>query len=141
MSVCFCHVTRRSLFGIVSFFFFKQKTAYEMRISDWSSDVCSSDLCCWASIGWKWAAACWLAWVLWCWPCCLTGSRSLMGTVYAKEASDEQDRGQEHLQGLRSASSQMAVGRTRRHEQGRAAGQERPQNGRASSRARGWQKV
>src|SRR3546814_3498205 len=32
-----CHT--RSLF-----FFFKQKTAYEMRISDWSSDVCSSDL-------------------------------------------------------------------------------------------------
>src|SRR3546814_2412206 len=28
----------------LSFFFFKQKTAYEMRISDWSSDVCSSDL-------------------------------------------------------------------------------------------------
>src|SRR3546814_5747734 len=32
ISCCFC------------FFFFKQKTAYEMRISDWSSDVCSSDL-------------------------------------------------------------------------------------------------
>src|SRR3546814_5491214 len=31
------------LFSIL-FFFFKQKTAYEMRISDWSSDVCSSDL-------------------------------------------------------------------------------------------------
>src|SRR3546814_8435003 len=30
---------------LVFFFFFKQKTAYEMRISDWSSDVCSSDLC------------------------------------------------------------------------------------------------
>src|SRR3546814_8445223 len=30
---------------IVFFIFFKQKTAYEMRISDWSSDVCSSDLC------------------------------------------------------------------------------------------------
>src|SRR3546814_2604985 len=31
--------------GVVFFFFFfKQKTAYEMRISDWSSDVCSSDL-------------------------------------------------------------------------------------------------
>src|SRR3546814_4783908 len=29
------------------FFFFKQKTAYEMRISDWSSDVCSSDLTYW----------------------------------------------------------------------------------------------
>src|SRR3546814_17736073 len=28
----------------IEFFFFKQKTAYEMRISDWSSDVCSSDL-------------------------------------------------------------------------------------------------
>src|SRR3546814_9046371 len=34
-SLCFCYVF---------FFFFKQKTAYEMRISDWSSDVCSSDL-------------------------------------------------------------------------------------------------
>src|SRR3546814_2062293 len=31
-------------FICVYFFFFKQKTAYEMRISDWSSDVCSSDL-------------------------------------------------------------------------------------------------
>src|SRR3546814_3577575 len=31
-------------FSCVLFFFFKQKTAYEMRISDWSSDVCSSDL-------------------------------------------------------------------------------------------------
>src|SRR3546814_5102304 len=30
--------------GGMFFFFFKQKTAYEMRISDWSSDVCSSDL-------------------------------------------------------------------------------------------------
>src|SRR3546814_8878421 len=32
------------LYVYVFFFFFKQKTAYEMRISDWSSDVCSSDL-------------------------------------------------------------------------------------------------
>src|SRR3546814_9762179 len=31
-------------FVLCLFFFFKQKTAYEMRISDWSSDVCSSDL-------------------------------------------------------------------------------------------------
>src|SRR3546814_12969293 len=30
--------------NLAVFFFFKQKTAYEMRISDWSSDVCSSDL-------------------------------------------------------------------------------------------------
>src|SRR3546814_5108030 len=35
--MCQCQV-------ILMFFFFKQKTAYEMRISDWSSDVCSSDL-------------------------------------------------------------------------------------------------
>src|SRR3546814_3670113 len=33
-----------SLLSFFCFFFFKQKTAYEMRISDWSSDVCSSDL-------------------------------------------------------------------------------------------------
>src|SRR3546814_4562204 len=35
-----------TIFFVVAFvvFFFKQKTAYEMRISDWSSDVCSSDL-------------------------------------------------------------------------------------------------
>src|SRR3546814_3838248 len=32
------------MFMCCVFFFFKQKTAYEMRISDWSSDVCSSDL-------------------------------------------------------------------------------------------------
>src|SRR3546814_7695958 len=38
MMVCRC------IFFMVIFFFFKQKTAYEMRISDWSSDVCSSDL-------------------------------------------------------------------------------------------------
>src|SRR3546814_10711333 len=37
---------------ILVFFFFKQKTAYEMRISDWSSDVCSSDL----------VAAQWIVW-------------------------------------------------------------------------------
>src|SRR3546814_5304621 len=41
--LCVCII---SVFDIIVFFFFffKQKTAYEMRISDWSSDVCSSDL-------------------------------------------------------------------------------------------------
>src|SRR3546814_4498715 len=38
-----------SVFLLFVFFFFKQKTAYEMRISDWSSDVCSSDLRVFAS--------------------------------------------------------------------------------------------
>src|SRR3546814_4033658 len=39
-------VTAASIIGSLPrlFFFFTQKTAYEMRISDWSSDVCSSDL-------------------------------------------------------------------------------------------------
>src|SRR3546814_6653805 len=36
--------SHHSTFLVVYVFFFKQKTAYEMRISDWSSDVCSSDL-------------------------------------------------------------------------------------------------
>src|SRR3546814_10763748 len=43
------------MYVILYIFFFKQKTAYEMRISDWSSDVCSSDL--------NWFAA-WGVWVL-----------------------------------------------------------------------------
>src|SRR3546814_6783504 len=39
------HMLIHCAYKILSlFFFFKQKTAYEMRISDWSSDVCSSDL-------------------------------------------------------------------------------------------------
>src|SRR3546814_5706727 len=42
MCVSFCVVSLVFVFTL--FFFFKQKTAYEMRISDWSSDVCSSDL-------------------------------------------------------------------------------------------------
>src|SRR3546814_2193568 len=39
------------MFSRVLFFVFKQKTAYEMRISDWSSDVCSSDLSLLTAIG------------------------------------------------------------------------------------------
>src|SRR3546814_7075795 len=44
--VSVCYVVSGVLWVFVFFFFFKQKTAYEMRISDWSSDVCSSDLLC-----------------------------------------------------------------------------------------------
>src|SRR3546814_6458261 len=50
-SLCasYVYIVRYAVIGCVLFcllcvFFFKQKTAYEMRISDWSSDVCSSDL-------------------------------------------------------------------------------------------------
>src|SRR3546814_2212197 len=41
---CYVFVLVVTLDVVVVFFFFKQKTAYDMRISDWSSDVCSSDL-------------------------------------------------------------------------------------------------
>src|SRR3546814_3981939 len=44
MSLCLIFYLRFLVIVYVVFFFFKQKTAYEMRISDWSSDVCSSDL-------------------------------------------------------------------------------------------------
>src|SRR3546814_5089015 len=44
MFMCYYVVVLELVFIMVFFFFFKQKTAYEMRISDWSSDVCSSDL-------------------------------------------------------------------------------------------------
>src|SRR3546814_10910711 len=43
MQILLCIINFSSLV-LYLFFFFKQKTAYEMRISDWSSDVCSSDL-------------------------------------------------------------------------------------------------
>src|SRR3546814_4549996 len=46
-SICICLIfhSGQLMYNLfVLFFFFKQKTAYEMRISDWSSDVCSSDL-------------------------------------------------------------------------------------------------
>src|SRR3546814_8967055 len=43
-SIGCCELFMICVFVYLLFFFFKQKTAYEMRISDWSSDVCSSDL-------------------------------------------------------------------------------------------------
>src|SRR3546814_17020344 len=56
MRRCSAAYCRLQLDGLLFFFFFKQKTAYEVRISDWSSDVCSSDLGrspypCWSSSG------------------------------------------------------------------------------------------
>src|SRR3546814_9285290 len=52
------------VFILFYFFFFKQKTAYEMRISDWSSDVCSSDLSgpCQARPARRRASERWWAW-------------------------------------------------------------------------------
>src|SRR3546814_7293974 len=45
--VCYLFLSLCFAMFFCIFFFFKQKTAYEMRISDWSSDVCSSDLNPW----------------------------------------------------------------------------------------------
>src|SRR3546814_846624 len=42
--LCILLLTSFLFMSLFVFFFFKQKTAYELRISDWSSDVCSSDL-------------------------------------------------------------------------------------------------
>src|SRR3546814_3967368 len=42
----------------MTIFFFEQKTAYEMRISDWSSDVCSSDLRVRSKVCWRLGAGC-----------------------------------------------------------------------------------
>src|SRR3546814_6140140 len=47
MYLLYCYI--RFFMCYVVLFFFKQKAAYELRISDWSSDVCSSDL----SLSWK----------------------------------------------------------------------------------------
>src|SRR3546814_9962195 len=44
MCILYCEYVFDVCLFYLLFFFFKQKTAYEMRISDWSSDVCSSDL-------------------------------------------------------------------------------------------------
>src|SRR3546814_8295301 len=49
-SNCLCSIIV-CLCILLFFFFFKQKTAYELRISDWSSDVCSSDL---LDFAWRW---------------------------------------------------------------------------------------
>src|SRR3546814_4306050 len=48
--ICYTVITRSefSVGCVVVLFFFKQKSAYEMRISDWISDVCSSDLAPWS---------------------------------------------------------------------------------------------
>src|SRR3546814_2452780 len=66
-----CCSSLLSLFYCAYVFFFKQKTAYEMRISDWSSDVCSSDLLIGGSSRgrrWKETAALRFAGRLWrCW--------------------------------------------------------------------------
>src|SRR3546814_4074913 len=56
MTLMLRHCCRMLVFILFLFFFSKQKTAYEMRISDWSSDVCSSDLASPAST-WTWHVA------------------------------------------------------------------------------------
>src|SRR3546814_12810910 len=94
----------------MSFFFFKQKTAYEMRISDWSSDVCSSDLSKWsrpsARAGWarRWARCC-RRWP----PCCRSWIRGWRRTPIARrccpDRSEERRVGKECVSTCRSRGS------------------------------------
>src|SRR3546814_18100950 len=74
------------------FFFFKQKTAYEMRISDWSSDVCSSDLPPhapagvpgWSELASSIASVCWMA--------VMSPGNALDRVVYLKDRALEESR-------------------------------------------------
>src|SRR3546814_9228256 len=79
------------------FFFFKQKTAYEMRISDWSSDVCSSDL---FSAGRPTVV---LFWATWC-PYCKALMPHLQSMLdeYGNDRSEERRVGKECVSTCRS---------------------------------------
>src|SRR3546814_6384306 len=96
--------------GWCLFFFFKQKTAYEMRISDWSSDVCSSDLLFQDSAG------------------CLPGAEELaaeaalteFGYLAARIPGAARDRGQSTVGGSPPTMTTSAG----RREIGRASGRE-----------------
>src|SRR3546814_19401975 len=123
--MCVAILLRLCKFSIICVFFFKQKTAYEMRISDWSSDVCSSDLCP-------------------VWHCRWTQSRALphlrrKRACPARSADARRD-------GRRCCHPQSAdlagFGRRARCEAGEWEDQRRvPQIGRASCRERVWQYV
>src|SRR3546814_4801852 len=80
--------------GFYLFFFFKQKTAYEMRISDWSSDVCSSDLYVFAA---KRAAA--------------TLAAALGKTVQSQTWTMQADRLRDHFESVFWRSEERRVGK------------------------------
>src|SRR3546814_20082098 len=106
-------------------FFFKQKTAYEMRISDWSSDVCSSDLGALAPVG------------------RIAEPDGVAGAVVLDDAVARQH-GEEGLGNVFAAASGPGLGETRLHAlQHRLLGPDevlrRLEIGRASSRERGGQ--
>src|SRR3546814_4353357 len=81
-------------------FFFKQKTAYEMRISDWSSDVCSSDLGALAPVG------------------RIAEPDGVAGAVVLDDAVARQH-GEEGLGDVFAAASGAGLGETRRSEERR----------------------
>src|SRR3546814_1984087 len=109
------------------FFFFKQKTAYEMRISDWSSDVCSSDLLRSAKptplqvpgTGWSSRR---IEWML---P---EGSRVKKGELIARFSSDEseQDLAQALVDLQRNALARAAKDNELAIAQGRVRSEEHP---------------
>src|SRR3546814_4138719 len=101
MLLYYCILDFCLYFFVFYIFFFKQKTAYEMRISDWSSDVCSSDLFSRKSLPWLLvpalaiaAAATWFA---------LDPGFRNSGSAQMTAASDEPDeRSEEHTSELQS---------------------------------------
>src|SRR3546814_5090128 len=85
------------LLYVCFFFFFKQKTAYEMRISDWSSDVCSSDLPPTAGSGpCRQPARPWAAWTSW------STARAACARGASKTRSEERRVGKECVSTCRS---------------------------------------
>src|SRR3546814_4169001 len=91
-------------FLILCFFFFKQKTAYEMRISDWSSDVCSSDLAFIfdANDGLDDANFAELHKRLWSWGGVPLVYRAVPGCIQLFRCAHEPDRSAEHTSELQS---------------------------------------
>src|SRR3546814_2563425 len=88
------------------FFFFKQKTAYEMRISDWSSDVCSSDLPGAQGLVEHGLAQRQLPRVR-----RLHADRRLRGRAQEASRSDREGHGRDHVRGGGSRSEERRVGK------------------------------
>src|SRR3546814_9755140 len=100
-------------------FFYKQKTAYEMRISDWSSDVCSSDLAgiagCADLVECRFASDCQPGDR--CWPCLRRSGRALpwRGSSASSHQCREERFSRPHVRGLRDGLAKIFPRRSEEH--------------------------